>query len=269
LDDAIVGDRSVAPFPTNAIVLKTVWWPVSKNKITPLPVWDRDRNPPRRGGNGYASWRRIVAIDPVEDARTVPGVNIDFAGRSFLDAHRISLKAFCYVVVDARLAERMMRDRNAHKASSIAIGRAIQAGDYLVLVGANLATKEIGDWIWATFWWHDRPDEGPFAADRPDELRSVWRNYLMQVAFDSVKPADFDGGPHICFDPWLEGRLPDGGNGGGTVSNCVAYHRRASYPPVRFLPVTRGAPDLANDPAYAPGRLRTSFLWSIALHARP
>jgi hypothetical protein len=53
------------------------------------------------------------------------------------------------------------------------------------------------------------------------------------------------------------------------TSNCMACHQRASYPPVPFLPVTRGRPDLRNDPALAPGRLRTSLLWSLAMHAKP
>ena len=67
----------------------------------------------------------------------------------------------------------------------------------------------------------------------------------------------------------MEGRFPDGGHGAGAVSNCMTCHRRASFPAVDFLPITRGEPDLAGDPAYAPGRLRTGMLWSIALHARP
>jgi hypothetical protein len=57
--------------------------------------------------------------------------------------------------------------------------------------------------------------------------------------------------------------------GGGTLSNCLACHRRASYPPVNFLPVTRGSPDFEHDPAYAPAQLRTNFNWSLAVHAKP
>ena len=71
----------------------------------------------------------------------------------------------------------------------------------------------------------------------------------MQVAFDAETPKTSDGAPHVCFNPWLEGRFPDGGQGGGTASNCLACHRRASYPAVAFLPVTRGAPNLHSDPA--------------------
>jgi hypothetical protein len=266
-DAAVADDRSIPPFPIRAVVLKTVWWPVSKDGLTALPVWDPERNPPLRGGNSYISWHRVVAVDPVNRSQRYSTVHINFAGRSFPLAHRVGLDAFYHVTLDAGLAARIMRDSGAQKSASIALGRSLRAGDHIVLVAANLATREIADWVWAAFWWHDRPDKGPFAADRPGEVKSEWRNYLMQAAFDTDIPAAVDGGPHICFNPWLEGRFPDSGHGGGTESNCMTCHRRASYPPVGFLPVTRGGADLMKDNAYAPGRLRTSFLWSLALHA--
>ena len=269
VDTMVAGDRSIPPFPTGATVLKTVWWPVAAAALSALPVWDPDRNPIGRGGNDYLGWPRVVAVDATRAADRPAFVSIDFAGRTFPHAQRIELAAFCHVMVDAEMADRLSRDRSARKTALVALGRPLAAGDYLVLVSANLASKEIDDWVWATFWWHDRPDEGAFAADRPAALQGAWRNYLMQVAFDSTIPAAADGGPHACFDPWLEGRFPDGGHGAGAVSNCMTCHRRASYPAVDFLPVTRGEPDLAGDPAYAPGRLRTGMLWSIALHARP
>jgi hypothetical protein len=267
-DIAVDGDRSIPPFPRTSIILKTAWWPVARDRLTPLPVWDSDRNQPRSAGNDYLSWTRVVAVDPLGNSRAVTAP-IDFAGEAHQDAHRVDLKSFYSVKVDADLARALMLDQSAHKAALVVLGRAIQSGDYLILVGANLATKEITEWIWGALWWHDRADDGPFAADRPAALPSPWKNYLLRVAFDTDKPAAVDGGPHICFNPWLEGRFPDAGHGGGTASNCLACHRRASYPPVNFLPVMRGAPDLTNDPAYAPGRLRSNFIWSIAMHSRP
>ena len=269
-DHAIVDNHSVPPFPRQAIVLKTGWWPVAGGSaLTALPVWDPDRNAPLRGGNGYLTWPRVVVVDPTNSSPRDSTVDMDFSGRSFPAAHRVNLQDFYHVAVDAGLAARAMRDPDTQKAVSIALGRALQAGDYLILIAGNLATREIEDWVWGAFWWHDRPDQGAFAANRPDELRGEWRNYLMQAAFDDQKPRADDGQPHICFNPWLEARFPDGGQGGGTASNCLSCHRRASYPLVSFLPVTRGDPDLKNDPAYAAGRLRTSFLWSLVLHAKP
>eukprot|EP01031_Cornospumella_fuschlensis_P014526 gene14526-17738_t len=107
----------------------------------------------------------------------------------------------------------------SNRTAIIALGRPIAANDRLALVGINMMTHEQKDWVWAAFWWHDRPEVGPFAADRPSTLRGPWRNYLMQVAFDAEKPRASDGGAHICFNPWLEARFPDHGQGGGTVSN--------------------------------------------------
>jgi hypothetical protein len=49
----------------------------------------------------------------------------------------------------------------------------------------------------------------------------------------------------------------------------MACHARASYPVVPFLLVTRGAAASVGDVAYLPDRLRTSSLWSLALHAAP
>ena len=268
-DDSVAGDRALPVFPADSKVLKTVWWPVAREGLTALPVWDPEMNPPSANGNPYISWQRVVAVDPAAQVQAGATVAIDFAGRNFSRARRIGIGAFYHVTVDAPMAGRMMRDPETRKAVLIALGRPLQAGDYLALVAANLAVREIPDWIWASFWWHDRPEQEPSAADRPRALQTPWRDYLMQTAFDSEKPEAADAGPHICFNPWLEGRFPDGGHGGGTASNCMACHRRASYPPIAFLPVTRGAPDLRNDPAFAPGRLRTSFLWSLAMHAKP
>ena len=265
-DAQVPGDRAVPAFPASSVVLKTVWWPVAPDGVTAMPVWDPDANPALKGGNPYTSWSRVVGVDPSGGGAAT--VAVDFAGASYPKARRVGLDAFYHVRVDAGMARRMMADRPTAKAMLIALGRPLQAGDYLALVGVNLATREIPEWIWAGFWWHDRPADGAFAAGRPETLRGAWRNYLMAAAFDTSRPAAMDGGAHIAFNPWLEGRFPDGGHGSGLSSNCQACHARASYPAVMFLPVTRGDPDLKADRAYAPGRLRTSFLWSLAMHAK-
>jgi hypothetical protein len=266
-----LGERRVPEFPADAMVLKTAWWPVARQGLTSLPVFDPDRNPPGPRGNPYIGWKRVVAVDPSGSAESKK-VTMDFAGGKFPDAARVSLASFYNVTVDASLAKRIMADDESRKAVMIALGRKLEAGDHLALVAANLASREIADWIWVGFWWHDHAQgpfaPSPFAEGRPASLASPWRNYLMQTAFDEVTPVAKDGGPHVSFNPWLEGRFPDGGHGGGGVSNCMACHQRASYPPVSFLPVTRGAPDPAHDPAFAPGRVRTSSLWSLALHAK-
>jgi hypothetical protein len=148
----------------------------------------------------------------------------------------------------------------------------MQAGDIMLMVGMHVTTKEIDDWVWATFWWHDRPDVGVYATERPASVTGRWRNYLMAAAYDLESPKESDNTPVIAFNPYLEAGFRN-----GILSNCMNCHNRASWranwpvsPPPdnrRFLPIFRGQP-AANDPSFAPGKVRTDFLWSIPMRAQ-
>ncbi|TJY59526.1 hypothetical protein E4T66_14205 [Sinimarinibacterium sp. CAU 1509] len=261
-DPVYAGLREIPPLPSGARVMMSAWWPVAAGGGTPLPVWDPEDVARPGGSNDYTSWRRVVVVDggdPAEGARAVT-----FAGRYFATARGISLERFVRLPVDRGLAEDLMEDSGARKAAFLALARPLQAGDVLVLVAFHLMAPDAGAGTWTTAWWHDRPDDGVFGADRPLVVSGAWRNYLMDVAVDPVRPLGRDASPHICFNPWFEAKFPDGGQGNGLQSNCVNCHERASYPLTAFLPVRRGAADPVNDPAFAPGRLRTGRLWSLA-----
>ena len=257
-------NRDIPSFTPDAVSLKTVWWPVAKDKVTAMPIWDPEANPAKRGGNPYTTWARVVAVDPTRsDIPANEATKISFMGTQFPNSHIVGLSAFYHIQLDEQAASNAMQDPGIKAAAQIALGRDLQAGDYTVLAATHLTTKEIDDWVWATFWWHDRPNDGPFATGRPSEVAGVWRNYLMSESFDVNLPREKDGSPHVAFNPWLEARFRDGGNGGGVVSNCMNCHNRASYPGILFLPIYRGDPDLKKDPAFGDNRLRTDLLWSI------
>jgi hypothetical protein len=135
-------------------------------------------------------------------------------------------------------------------------------GDHVALVALHYTTKEIPDWVWATFWWHDQPDHGPFAADRTAYVSGVWRNYLMDVAYSMDTPREFDGTPNSCYNPWLEARFQN-----GMQSNCMTCHQRAVWPPQSFLPITRGS--LAPDDPFFKDVTKADFLWSIIFESQP
>ena len=263
-DPEIPNNKTVPAFPNDAISLKTIWWPVAKDKMTPLPVWDNDTTNPTRP-HPHQTWKRIVAIDPTRT--NVPPnetTTISYHG-SHPDSHVVGLDKFHVVVLDQQTADNANNNGRLKNFVNDVLGRDLQAGDSVVLIGTHLTTKEIDDWVWATFWWHDRPDDGPFAADRTDNVKGVWRNYVVSVTYDLNLPMESDNTPHIAYNPYIEADFPS-----GILSNCMnCHHRAAMHPPQNpppFLPITRGNPDLS-DAAFARGLLRTDYLWSIPFNA--
>jgi hypothetical protein len=261
-------NNSIPAFPRDSVVIKTVWWPVPAEGIVPLPVWDPASNPPRAGGNDYVTWSRVVAVS-ARPGFGAPGATVDleFAGRAFTHVRALGVDDLYHFTLDERMAGMLMRDAEARTAARLVLGRQLRAGDMLALVALHLATRELTNWVWGTFWWHDRPDEGPHAAPHRGDTSPPWTHYLMSVSFDTDIPRESDGSPHVAFNPWLEGRFPDSGQGGGLTSNCMACHQRASTALDKPFMVTRG---LAQPRSSLPAKLeaRTSFLWSVPMQAR-
>lgn len=270
-DVKIPQNRTIPPFPPSAVVLKTVWWPVAKDRVSAMPIWDPETNPPLATGNNFPTWSRFIGVDATRAVPSGETGDVTYDGQIKRNAHIVDVNNFHMRVLEDRDVVDAVNNQSLLAAvAKKSFGRDLAVGDIAVLAAIHVTTKEIDDWVWATFWWHDRPNEGPFAQNRVGSLVGAWRNYLMDVAYDLNLPAEKDGSPKAAFDPWLEARFIDGGHGGGgTVSNCMNCHNRASWPkrtdcPNRrcFLPIYRGNPDF-EDTAYAPGRLRTDFLWSI------
>jgi hypothetical protein len=194
-------------------------------------------------------------------------ISINFLGRHFSDSEKVRLDQFRFHPLDDDMSTLLMRDPAKRKAALIALNRPLAEDDFLALVAANLAIKQPEGWLWIALWWHDQPQKGLFAAGRPANLPQPWENYLLAATSDEVNPRTPNGEPNITFNPWLEARFRDSGSGGGMVSNCANCHNRASFPPVSFLPIQRGMPDLKNDPAFSVNRLRTDSIWAIARQA--
>lgn len=250
-----VAKREITPFPVNAVSIKTVWWVVKETGLTAMPIWDNQPTKPDEQGNDYPDWARAVAVDPTRT--TIPEDekrDVFFNGVLRKNSHVVPLSKFYGFKITENEIE-AVRNSGAPNAADA------QIGDYAVLIAFHFTTKEIPDWIWATLWWHDKPNDGPFAANRTKEVPGVWRNYLMDVTFSTDTPKEGDGTPNIAFNPWLEARFPN-----GMKSNCMTCHQRAVWRPASFLPVTRGGLP-ANDPFFT-NKTKLDFLWSIAFESR-
>ena len=240
-------------FPPDSIAVKTVWMPGYAHACSQIPVWNSITGVPEEQSSlPQNDWPDRVYVAP-------PGVTCPPGPIAHIsDFYNFKLQS-----VDG-LADSSFKD--AH------------VGDYALLVALHITTRELPNWIWSTFWWHNRPSEGVFAADRPREVSGPWRNYLMDVAYDMDRPRERDGSPKITFNPYLEGLMPR-----GSVSNCMTCHARAFWPPTDAAPVVtsfagrievsrivvRGSdaalrtyyPKQTDDPKSR--FLRTGFLWSF------
>jgi hypothetical protein len=247
--------RDVTDFPAPAVSLKLVWWLVKQTGKTGMPIWDAEPTRPDASGNDNTTWKRVVAVDPTRT--TIPSGETADVRYPSTQLRRNSL------VVPLENFYHFQITANEIAAVRAVLGGSAQIGDYAALVAMHVTTKEIPDWVWATFWWHDQPNDGPFSADRPGQVSGVWKNYRMDVAYSSDTPTEGDGSPNVCYNPWLEARFPN-----GMVSNCMACHQRAVWPQVGFLPIVRGG--LAkNDLFYKTNdRMRLDFLWSVALESQ-
>ena len=198
-DVKIPQNRTIPPFPAASVVLKTVWWPVAKDKISAMPIWDPETNPAMATGNPMESWARFVGVDAIR--RAVPSgetADISYDGQVKRGSHIVGLGNFHFIRLTADMAAGINSDGLLARVAQASFGRPVAADDFAVLVATHLTTKEIDDWVWATFWWHDRPDEGPFAQNRVGSLEGVWKNYLMDVAYDLNLPSERDGSPRAA-----------------------------------------------------------------------
>lgn len=250
-----LADRKIEDFPREGMSLKLVWWRVEKDTITALPTWDFEPTNPDADGNDWPDWKRLVGVDPTR--MNIPAGETAMltlpANSTPREARVVSIHDFYHFEVD---------NSNVNDFLGMPANQQPQIGDTIILVGMHYTTKEIPDWVWATFWWHDRPDSGAYSADRPSAVSGVWRNYLMDIAYSMDTPREFDGTANSCYNPWLEARFQH-----GMKSNCMTCHQRAVWTPVSFLPVTQGS--MAPDDPFFTNKTKLDFFWSIAFESQP
>lgn len=264
-----LADRSIPQFPHQAIAVKTIWSVVSAEGLTVLPVWDGTLDLPEvKVSPPYPSdvWTRCVAIAP--DAANASATARVTCNREPLEVAVVGLERFYHFrITEAELAA--VKDA-VSPGPLDGTPAEIKVGDFAILLGMHFTTREIPNWVWGTAWWHDRPGSAPFGADRPDNVSGVWRNYMMSDGYSREVPLAVDGGPHTVWNPYIEGKYPN-----GMRSNCMSCHVRAVYPRLApviegndvcgALPVLRGDASLPLDDPALGSRTRLEFLWSILL----
>jgi len=287
------GKTDIPHAPDTAMVVKPVFYPVKADPdaYTALPVWDGpgDRDP--LAYNGFETWERAVAITtnpnppPTVPVSYLHGLcNRDSFRYEFPTARTVSLDKFYALKLDKEtLAKFSSGDSCVVNATfNYVHNRDFSEGDYLVTIGMHILSKEIEDWTMQTVWWHDKPDEGPFAADKPDDIPDgTWKNYLLTQAYYMAVPNRAAGAPHIAYNPYIELMVPEENR---MRSNCQNCHRRAGnplFPAIAVHPIGRKPPKWKPGAGYNPlqegfimdsdtifdGVIRTDFNWAIPMNA--
>lgn len=285
-------DANVVDFPAEAIVVKTVWWPVRHDGLTALPVWDDQPTRPiewgtgvgdlvdrgafgpltpeqraemksrERQGNEWGTFARVVALgSSAQDTAEVDffdPADPTYATSARRTARVVPLDRFyTFRLTDQGTVDRLNNGVMGQMTERF-WGRPLTQDDSLALVAVHVTTRETQDWVWATFWWHDGETQAPPGLPAPFE------RFRMGVTQSADVPLAADGGPNVTYNPYLEA-----GFSLGTRSNCMGCHQRAGWRPEGSqhpMPVHRGT--MADDDPEFAGVLRTHFLWSLVFRPR-
>ena len=249
-----VADRSIQSFPRESIVLKAEWKTVAPGATTDLRYWDIDEE---QLGCSSGCYKTVSVRLAGEDEKC----NLPLSGKD--DA-----VSSCFYTV---------RDDN-------------QPGNYLILVGLHVITKEMPDWTWSTFWWSPKASrKSEFSADRFDEplITGVWRNYVMDTTLSMTAPAERKAKrgkipeesdacgqswrrrskAKIIFNPYIE--APPEAEGpmiNGPLSNCMNCHKRSTFPgfPNNDMRGTPWRGDLASTAGCFREQIRLDYIWSLS-----
>lgn len=267
------GYTEIPNYPLNTIVVKPVYKVITSknttNGIYTFPGWPGTPSPAKTFGESV--WGSCVYVDIKGTGKG--GNSIDKGCKGQSKENTFYLNNFIHQQINKEDAQYLTDQLGLNE-----LGK-VEAGDYAILVGMHVTTREIKRWTWQTFWWSANPNKPylPSSTDiasyRPKTMGKAPRHYAMSVAYEMVSPAqpiiggENSGSPVIGYNPHLEAgfdpatfqiiRAINGSNGPivheyGVQTNCMTCHNLAMYNPSKNYKV-----DSTEDP-YA-----TDFYMSI------
>lgn len=262
------------------IETKPVIFLVKASGLTPMPLWLGPSASTNQTNPTPNTWTTCVLLDPANtggaDVAPVPAtpaqiaakVSMPYACTTYLYAPLATIYSFKMDAVDAAAWNNVQGN-----------GGTAAAGDYGVLGGMHVNSKEIVNWTWQTFWWQpgqDTPNNFPGSKQgMTANVLGPWRNYASCTAYNQTQ-GKASTKMVVCFNPFLE---TSSGIPAGLTSNCMTCHGTATaagnnnqltflpYPPNYNKPISFGEGAVPIDPMFA-GYTRTDFAWSIPVNAK-
>jgi hypothetical protein len=210
-------------FPSGSTTLKTFWYLVEPGKKVDVKLWDWRHIPP--GVDALKQDTVCVAIDPGNSG--------------------------CLKAVNAFYTAKVSNPREFECLQC----PPLKEGQLLILVAMHIASKQMPEWLWSTFWWrgNDNPDTSGSSWTCTDAQRQetigyllpamvpAWKNYSMDVTASfwrgkpRLDPGDRCGVPGVignneqylaAYNPFVEAQFTN-----GRKSSCIECHARADSDP--------------------------------------
>jgi len=253
-------ERKIPELDSDSIAIKTIWWPVAGQnwRQHAVPVWrGESKNPVSKDRELVTTWADPILVDTSQAIRVAPKACPEStpytSSADYSSYQTVPLKDFYYIPIVSCDQVKALVDVSSTFSW-------VRPGDFIVLMAMHVATREIENWTWSTFWWNPLGSDLEFAKDKPASgIPAPWNNYLMNATLNMTNPTT--GVKIRIYSPWLEML----GNRDGVNSNCMSCHRSASYPKLSLAGIPHSG-EVRPDSKLLNCRTKLSFLWSLASH---
>ena len=291
------GYTNIPDFPASAITIKPVYKVINTNTLPEdmlytFPGWPGTPFPAKAFPE--SDWNACVYVDVTANGSSnANAIDVGCQNRG-KPQHTFHLDDF----IHQKLSQEDVDYLNQQ------LGLKAQAGNYAILVGMHVTTRETKRWTWQTFFWSANadapysPSSASIAAARlPYQLDSASKHYAMAIGYQMISPAQpirggkNEGSPVIAYNPHLEAGFDTSTFGVkprysdlvvgddkhwvgkyGVETGCMSCHNLASFKPPKGAD-TR-VPGYSTDfylsisDEIFNGLLRTDFAWSIPDRAK-
>jgi hypothetical protein len=213
-----LAQQSLEPFPGNSVMTKPTYLFASASAATQLQYWTGPANSDAPSVPAYGRWTDWMWVVP-------PAIDINQFRLTHNDGHAVvSVNDFFHFPLTAE----------DFQPNSILGASGFQSGDFALLVAMHVASREIDNWTWQTFWWSLTPVTIP--APIANRIKTPFNHYQVAVGYSFTNDNTESALPTLCYDPYLEtafdnsvfvkpGQL-------GIESNCMSCHRSATWPSI-------------------------------------
>ncbi len=221
-----VSQRIIQPFAPPSVGLKPVYQfvngPNHNGGLTTVKYWLGDLTTgPNNSTNPVtpdpSTWKQCVVVSTGSTPN--PG-NLTCFGSNTKANGMVSVSQFYNYQLSAAEAQAVCSALNLPSPCEI------QEGDYGILVGMHVTTKEDPNWTWQSFWWNY--DQSFPYGPPPSTVPAPFNNYAMCTGYSmTVDPPNSPNGTNTqCYNPYLETGLQLPVH--GIKSNCMSCHAVAS-----------------------------------------